>query len=308
MCFYSTTPTPSSPSFMKMNIYRAQLFSSSFFFFFFFFFVSIDHYKKKELAIISLMMFVFGCKQNLTSKIASFLFLRLNFWVLAHDCDQVERKCDQKNGARARSEKFCDWHRKDFSSPVWLRSNLRRCTSEPTPHLHAHPAMFIEVTSAMHIQNKLFPQLGSRDVEFWNPWTQQHQRRPAEADQEIFAAPACPRWHLPRRSPPFIWLGPQPTQKCWQQWPTDELTQSRKRLLLPAWWRQTTTGLAFDSRMLKLKMKSRRGRAGRRGGGRVSTVDCARSPYGKSTFKRNRPSFAVLMVLGGGGGHIVLQP
>ena len=54
--------------------------------------------------------------------------------------------------------------------------------------------------------------------------------------------------------------------------------------------------------MLKLKMKSRRGRAGRRGGARVSTVDCARSPYGESTFKRNRPSFAVLMVLGGGGG------
>ena len=53
--------------------------------------------------------------------------------------------------------------------------------------------MFIEVTSDMHIQNKLFPQLGSRDVEFLNPCTQQHQRRPAqEADQEIFAAPACP--------------------------------------------------------------------------------------------------------------------
>ena len=52
--------------------------------------------------------------------------------------------------------------------------------------------MFIEVTSAMHIQNKLFPQLGSRGVEFWKPCTQQHQRRPAEADQEIFAAPACP--------------------------------------------------------------------------------------------------------------------
>ena len=78
------------------------------------------------------------------------------------------------------------------AASLWLRSNLRRCTSEPTPHLHAHPAMLIEVTSAMHIQNKLFPQLGSRDVEFWNPCTQQHQRRPAEADQEIFAAPACP--------------------------------------------------------------------------------------------------------------------
>ena len=188
------------------------------------------------------------------------------------------------------------------AASLWLRSNLRWCTSEPTPHLHAHPAMFIEVTSAMHIQNKLFPQLGSRDVEFWNPCTQQHQRRPAEADHEIFAAPACPAGICQgRRSPPFIWLGPQPTQKCWQQWPTVELTPSRKRLLPPAWWRQTTTRLAFDSRMLKLKMKSRRGRAGRCGGARVSTVDCARSPYGESTFKRNRPSFAVLMVLGGGG-------
>ena len=49
----------------------------------------------------------------------SFFFLRLNFWVLAHDCDQDERKCDQKNGTRARPEKFCDWHRKDFSSPAY---------------------------------------------------------------------------------------------------------------------------------------------------------------------------------------------
>ena len=38
----------------------------------------------------------------------------------------------------------------------------------------------------------------------------------------------------------------------------------------------------------------------------MSTVDCARSPYGESTFKRNRPSFAVLMVLGGGGGFLQL--
>ena len=37
----------------------------------------------------------------------------------------------------------------------------------------------------------------------------------------------------------------------------------------------------------------------------MRTVDCARSPYGESTFKRNRPSFAVLMVLGGGGGYVL---
>ena len=32
-----------------------------------------------------------------------FFFLRLNFRVLAHDCDQDERKCDQKNGTRDNS-------------------------------------------------------------------------------------------------------------------------------------------------------------------------------------------------------------
>ena len=40
------------------------------------------------------------------------------------------------------------------AASLWLRSNLRRCTSEPTPHLYAPPAMFIEVTSAMHIQTQ----------------------------------------------------------------------------------------------------------------------------------------------------------
>ena len=177
---------------------------------------------------------------------------------------------------------------------LWLRSNLRRCTSEPTPHLHAHCAMFIEVTSAMHIQNKLFPQLGSRDVEFWNPCTSWSRPR------NICSA-GWSRWHLPRRSPPFIWLGPQPTQKCWQQWPTDELTLSRKRLLPPAWWRQTTTELAFDSRMLKLKMKSRRGRAGRHGGARVSTVDCARSPYGGIHIQTKSTFICGFNGVGGGG-------
>ena len=34
------------------------------------------------------------------------------------------------------------------AASLWLRSNLRRCTSEPTPHLHAPPAMFIGVASA----------------------------------------------------------------------------------------------------------------------------------------------------------------
>ena len=112
ICFYSTTPTPSSPGFKRMN--WAQLLSSSFFLFL----LSIDFHckEKKDRAIISLMMFVFGCVQKLASKIASFFAPK--FLSLAHDCDQVERKCDQKNSARARPEKFCDWHRKDFSSPA----------------------------------------------------------------------------------------------------------------------------------------------------------------------------------------------
>ena len=37
------------------------------------------------------------------------------------------------------------------------------------------------------------------------------------------------RWHLPRRSPPFIWLVPQPTQKCWQQWPTDVICDTESK-------------------------------------------------------------------------------
>ena len=111
ICFYSTTPTPSSQGFMRMK--WAQLLSSSsfsflsFFFFFFLLFI-LFHCQKKELAIISSMTFVSGCVQKKASKIASFFFfffsqLRLNFRVLAHDCDQDERKCDQKNGTRDNS-------------------------------------------------------------------------------------------------------------------------------------------------------------------------------------------------------------
>ena len=70
-------------------------------------------------------------------------------------------------------------------------------------------------------------------MEFWNPCTQQHQRRPAEADKEIFAVPACPVGICHGEVRPLF--GPQPTQKCLQQWPTDELTPSRKYLLPLAW-------------------------------------------------------------------------
>ena len=93
--------------------HQHELSTASFFFLFFDF-----HCKKKKLVFMSLMTFVFGCVQKLPSKISFFVFsLRLTFSGLAHDCDQVERKCNQKSGACVRPEKFCDWHRKDFSSP-----------------------------------------------------------------------------------------------------------------------------------------------------------------------------------------------
>ena len=56
------------------------------------------------------------------------------------------------------------------------------------------------------------------------------------------------------------------------------------------------------------KWNFQRGRAGHRGGARVSVVDCARSPYGESTFKRNRPFICgIIMVFRGGGGRGILQ-
>ena len=107
------------------------------------------------------------------------------------------------------------------------------------------------------------------------------------------------RLHLPRRSPPFIWLGPQPTQKCWQQWPTDDLTPSRTFFLRHGEGKRRLAHAQVENEIPA--------RAGRCWGARVSTVDCARSPYGEPTFKRNRPSFAVLMVLGGGGAEGVYK-
>ena len=178
--------------------------------------------------------------------------------------------------------------------------------ANPTP-----PTMFIEVTSATlraHPKQALSTarQKGRGVLE---PLYTTRSASSSWSRPRNICRACLSRWHLPRRSPPFIRLGSQPSPKCWQQWPTDELTPSRKCLLPPAWWSlKTTTRLAFDLRMLKLKMKSQRGRAGRHGGARVSSVDCARSPYGESTFKRNRPSFAVLMVLGGGGGGRVPIP
>ena len=133
--------------------------------------------------------------------------------------------------------------------------------------------------------------------------------------------PASSSWRRPRniysaclsggiclgRSLPFIAealllrLVPQPNPKCWQQWPTDELTPSWKCLHRPTWWKQTMMG--FGMRMPKLKMKSeiicRETAPG-------SARPRACVPYGEPTFKRNQPLFAVLMIFFLGGGGVVV--
>ena len=92
ICFL-TTPTPfSSADFMSMN--WAQLLCSSFF-------LSFLRFSLKKMTCYRVIddVCVRVCAEAaLKEKV--FLFLHLTFWVLAHDCDQDERKCDQKNGAR----------------------------------------------------------------------------------------------------------------------------------------------------------------------------------------------------------------
>ena len=119
------------------------------------------------------------------------------------------------------------------AASVWLRSNSRRCTSEPTPHLHAPLAMFIEGTSATlraHPKQALSTawQQGCGVLE---PLYTTTSASSSWSRPRNICSACLSRWHLSRRSPPFIRLGPQPTQKCWQQWPIDELTPSRKCLL-----------------------------------------------------------------------------
>ena len=124
------------------------------------------------------------------------------------------------------------------------------------------------------------------------------------------------RWHLPRRSPPFIAeatssssVGSQAHPKLLasvaNRWADTEFKVPSSSGMVKA----NDDGLAFNSSMLKSQLRRWNhvagNRAGRRGGARVSTIDCARSPYGESTFKRNRPSLAVLMVLGRGGGGVL---
>ena len=148
------------------------------------------------------------------------------------------------------------------AASLWLRSYLRRCTTEPTPHLH--PAMFVEVTNAMHVQNKLFLQLGSRDVKFRTlSCTQQLQHCPAEADQEMCAAPACPtgichgevRPFIAEASSSLVGSPPQPQNvgRSGQQtsWHQGESTF----VLRHAYGKGKQRLVGFGLRMPKLKMK-----------------------------------------------------
>ena len=59
--------------------------------------------------------------------------------------------------------------------------------------------------------------------------------------------------------------------------------------------------------MLKLEMKAFGGETTQGAAERRALTVIARVPYGESTFKRNRTSFVVLMVLGGGGGRVALS-
>ena len=99
-----------------MRMKWAQLLSSSFFFFlsfflsfFFFPFFFFFAFHRFSLPIKGTCYHFIDdvrvrmCAEDGLKDSFFFFFLRLNFQVLAHDCDQDERKCDQKNGTRDNS-------------------------------------------------------------------------------------------------------------------------------------------------------------------------------------------------------------
>ena len=164
------------------------------------------------------------------------------------------------------------------AASLWLRSNLRRCTSEPT---RAH--------TYMH----LLPCLSRWQV-------------PCTSKTSSFHSSAAGTWSfgtLVHNNISVVQL--KPTKKCLQRllvplafataksalYLVGSPTHPKMLAAVANRWAVTeskapsSSGMVKpndDSRMLKLKMKSWHGRAGRRGGARVimSTVDCARSPYG----------------------------
>ena len=177
------------------------------------------------------------------------------------------------------------------AASLWLRSNSRRCTSEPTPHLHAPPAMFIEVTSATlraHPKQALSTarQQGRGVLE---PLYTTTSASSSWSWPRNICSACLSRWHLPQRSPPFIRSPAHPKilAAVANRWADTESKVPSSSSMV---WRQTTMELSLPSTRACSSWKwnptaATPGAAQ----GRAWSVDCARSPYGESTFKRNRP-------------------
>ena len=116
ICFYSTTLTLSSLGFMRMK--WAQLLSGSFFFFsfflsFFFCFSSIFLAKKKNL-----LSFHWWCSCPDVCRIwpqrLLLFFFAPKLWSLGA---RLRPRWKKMRPEKWHQGKFCDWHRRDFSSP-----------------------------------------------------------------------------------------------------------------------------------------------------------------------------------------------
>ena len=201
------------------------------------------------------------------------------------------------------------------AASLWLRSDLRRlgCTTEPTPNLHAPPAMFTrwQVRRSVHIQNKLFPQLGSWDMEFR---TVVHnnisvvQLKTTKKYLQHLLVPlefATAKSALYRRSNFFFDWVPSPPKKVGS---SGQQTTSRKCLLPPTWYmvkaNDDTTSLPPARACSSWKWNHLAGnRAGRRGGERVA-VDCACSIWGIHIQTKSTFICGINGVGGGGGGTL----
>ena len=133
--------------------------------------------------------------------------------------------------------------------------------NQPHTYMYLLPCLSMwQVRRCVHIKNKLFPQVGNRDVEFR---TLVHnsssvvQLKPTKKYLQcllVWLAFATAKSAIYRRSTSSSAGSPSPPQNVGNSGHAtqDELTPSRK-CSSPTWWRQTTTEFSF--RMPKLKMK-----------------------------------------------------
>ena len=184
--------------------------------------------------------------------------------------------------------------------------------SQPHTYMHLLPCLSRwQVRRSVHIQNKLFPQLGIKDVEFWNPsWytttSASSSMKPTKKYLQRLLVPLA--FATAKSAPLFSWVPSPPKnvgssgqQMSWHRVESDFFVRhgEGKRPRLPSTRACSTVNAS-----------SWKWNAGAAAPGAVEgrawitvySVDCARSPYWESTFKWNRPSFAVLLVLRGGGG------